>query len=130
MVSRSVRMGNFWSVVAFRLTGWSRPGFSTTTRKSQLYPASIKIPRPTSASTNHAAFVGETGLQCKYQVTKGLLLKAGYEAIWLQGVALAPGQIQETCTTSLQPVTVQALGVNCNSGVFYHGATAGLEYSF
>ena len=22
------------------------------------------------------------------------------------------------------------LGVNCNSGVFYHGATAGLEYSF
>jgi hypothetical protein len=25
---------------------------------------------------------------------------------------------------------VQALGVNCGSGVFYHGATAGLEYSF
>jgi hypothetical protein len=24
----------------------------------------------------------------------------------------------------------QALGVNCDSGVFYHGATAGLEYSF
>ena len=21
-------------------------------------------------------------------------------------------------------------GVNCNSGVFYHGATVGLEYSF
>ena len=83
-----------------------------------------------SASTDHAAFVGETGLQCKYQVTERLLLRAGYEAIWLQGVALAPGQIQETCTTSLMPVTVQALGINCNSGVFYHGATAGLEYSF
>jgi len=25
---------------------------------------------------------------------------------------------------------VQALGVNCSSGIFYHGATAGLEYSF
>ena len=49
-----------------------------------------------SASTNHAAFVGETGLQCKYQVTKGLSLRAGYEVIWLEGVALAPGQIQET----------------------------------
>ena len=28
------------------------------------------------------------------------------------------------------PTTGQALGVNCNSGVFYHGATVGLEYSF
>ena len=89
----------------------------------------FKIVRPTSASTNHAAFVGETGLQCKYQLAKGLLLRAGYEVIWLQGVALAPGQIQETYTT-LGPVHVQALGVNCGSGVFYHGTTAGLEYSF
>ena len=85
--------------------------------------------RPASASTNHAAFVGETGLQCKYQVTKGLLLRAGYEAIWLQGVALAPGQIQETCTTVFAS-NCASLGINCNSGVFYHGATAGLEYSF
>jgi hypothetical protein len=81
-----------------------------------------------SASTGQAAFVGEIGLQCKYQVAKGLLLRAGYEAIWLQGFALAPGQIQETYMTS--PTTAQALGVNCNSDVFYHGATAGLEYSF
>ena len=85
--------------------------------------------RSGSASTNHAAFVGETGLQCKYQVTERLLLRAGYEAIWLQGVALAPGQIQETCCV-VAPMSVQALGVNCNSAVFYHGATAGLEYSF
>ena len=89
----------------------------------------FKQERTGSTSTNHAAFVGETGLQCKYQVTKGLFLKAGYEAIWLQGVALAPGQVQETYVT-VQPMAVQALGVNCNSGVFYHGATAGLEYSF
>lgn len=85
--------------------------------------------RQDSTSTNHAAFVGETGLQCKYQVSERLLLKAGYEAIWLEGVALAPGQVQETCCTVL-PMSVQALGVNCNSGVFYHGATAGLEYSY
>jgi hypothetical protein len=57
------------------------------------------------------------------------LLKVGYEVIWLQGVTLAPGQIQDTYVIT-DPKTVQALGVNCNSGVFYHGATAGLEYSF
>ncbi|MGD0517212.1 MAG: BBP7 family outer membrane beta-barrel protein [Thermoguttaceae bacterium] len=75
-----------------------------------------------SSSTNHTAFLGELGLQCKYQVTQSLTLRAGYEAMWLQGVALAPGQIQES--------NVDQFGVNSNSGVFYHGATAGFEYSF
>jgi hypothetical protein len=88
-----------------------------------------KQQRWASASTNHCAFVGETGLQCKYQVSKRFLLRAGYEAIWLQGVALAPGQIQDT-QTDLQTVSVQATGVNCDFGVFYHGVTAGLEFSF
>lgn len=86
-----------------------------------------------SASTNHLAFLGEVGIQCKCQVTTRLLLKAGYEAIWLQGVALAPGQISETyCHIARLPqdIYAQALGVNCSSGVFYHGATAGLEYAF
>ena len=86
-----------------------------------------------SDSTDHPAFLGQIGLQGKYQVTPRLLLKAGYEAIWLEGVALAPGQIAETyCHGGTHPLDtyVQALGVNCSSGVFYHGATAGLEYSF
>ncbi|MGA2065737.1 MAG: BBP7 family outer membrane beta-barrel protein [Thermoguttaceae bacterium] len=84
-----------------------------------------------SASTNHAAFVGETGLQCEYRVTEHLSLRAGYEVLWLEGVALAPGQIQETyVATKWHDSSVRALGINCNSGAFYHGATAGLEYSF
>ena len=68
----------------------------------------------------------------KYQLTKGLALKVGYEALWLDGVALAPGQIQETYTTSYQPppVTARALGVNSGSNVLFQGATAGFEYSF
>ena len=86
-----------------------------------------------SCATDHAAFVGETGLRCKYQVTPRLSLRAGYEAIWLQGVALAPGQIPETYSHDAllpQDVYVQARGINFSCGVFYHGATAGLEYSF
>jgi hypothetical protein len=83
-----------------------------------------------SASINRAAFLGEIDLQCKYQITRRLSLKAGYEAMWLQGVALAPGQIPETQSHIASPVSVEALGVNCDSGVFYHGATAGLEYAF
>ena len=69
-------------------------------------------------------------------MTQRLLLKTGYEAMGLQGVALySPCQIPETQKVILfRSETLQlcflALGVNSNSGVFYHGATAGFEYSF
>ena len=87
---------------------------------------------PSKASANHAAFVGEAGVQLKYQVSNGLALKAGYEALWLDGVALAPGQIQETIATEHlpPPSTVRTLGVNCGSGILFQGFTAGFEYSF
>ena len=77
-----------------------------------------------TASTNHVAFLGEVGLQCKYQVTCNLTLRAGYEAIWIDGLALAPGQIPVT------NVVAQDIGIDSNGGVFYHGATAGFEYKF
>ncbi|MGA2793660.1 MAG: BBP7 family outer membrane beta-barrel protein [Roseiarcus sp.] len=85
-----------------------------------------KVVYPSTATTNHAAFVSEASLQLKYQLIKGLALKAGYEALWLDGVALAPGQIQETFTLA----NVRALGVNSGSSVLFQGATFGLEYSF
>ena len=88
----------------------------------QLYPA--------QATTNRAAFVGEAGLEVKYELAKGLALKAGYEALWLDGVALAPGQIEETYTTALPKTSARALGVNCGSNVLFQGATFGLEYPF
>lgn len=87
---------------------------------------------PTHAAANHAAFVSEAGLQLKYQLAGGLAFKLGYEALWLDGVALAPGQIQETYSWLLptEAPTARALGVNCGSNVLFQGATAGLEYSF
>jgi hypothetical protein len=114
----------------FSIDGLVKAGiFDNNAEQTTEISVIFKKQRWASASANAAAFAGETGLQCKYQVTKGLLLRAGYEVIWLQGVALAPGQIQET-STDMRTITTQVLGVNCNSGVLYHGATAGLEYSF
>lgn len=82
----------------------------------------------TDVSTNQAAFVCEAGLECKYQVTSVITLKLGYELLWLAGVALAPGQIQETYT--IAPATVYALGVNSDYDVLFRGVTAGLEILF
>ncbi len=88
----------------------------------------FKVVRPSSASSNTLAFLGEAGLHCEYQVTNRLSLKVGYEVVWIDGVALAPGQIQETYTTL--PDIVSALGVNTGSSVLYHGGTVGLKYVF
>ena len=93
----------------FSIDGLVKAGIFDNNAEETTGVSIYKIVRPTYASANHAAFVGETGLQCKYQVTKGLLLRAGYEAIWLQGVALAPGQIQETYTTLL-PDNCESVG--------------------
>lgn len=87
---------------------------------------------PTHAAANRAAFVGEADLQLKYRLTEGLALKLGYEALWFDGVALAPGQIQETYSSLLpnnQP-TARALGVNTGSSALFQGASAGFEFSF
>jgi hypothetical protein len=82
---------------------------------------------PSTATTTRAAFASEASLQLKYRLVAGLTLKAAYDALWLAGVALAPGQIQETYSTVS---SVRALGVNRGSSVLFQGTTFGLEYSF
>jgi hypothetical protein len=122
--------GKLWERGRFSIGGLVKAGmYDNDAEETTAVSVIAKQLRSGSATANHAAFVGETGLLCKYQVTRALLLRAGYEAIWLEGVALAPGQVQETFVT-IVPMSAQAMGVNCNSGAFYHGATAGLEYSF
>jgi len=119
--------GKIWERGGFSINGLIKAGAYVNHAQESTGVSIFKIVRPSYTATNHAAFVGEIGLQCKYQVSQRLALKAGYEALWLEGVALAPGQIQETYLTP--PAAVNALGVK-TSGVFFHGATAGLECSF
>ena len=111
----------------FSLDGMLKAGLFDN-NATQLTGVSLqKVVYPASASTNHLAVAGEAGLQLTYRLTKALALKAGYEALWLGGVALAPGQIQETYTSGSN---VSALGVDCGSSVLFQGATFGVEYSF
>ena len=111
----------------FSLGGLIKAGIFDNNSEQSTGVSMQKVVYPSQAMTNHVAFVSEADLQLKYQVTKALALKVGYEVLWLDGVALAPGQIQETSTT---PSSVRALGVNHGSSVLFQGATAGLEYLF
>lgn len=120
--------GKFFERGRFSIDGLIKAGGYWNHAEQSTGVSLEKTVYPSGASTDQAAFVGEAGLQCRYQITKELALRFGYMALWLEGVALAPGQIQETYTTA--PSTVSALGVNSCSDVLFHGATAGLEYSF
>lgn len=79
-------------------------------------------------STNHTAFLSEMSLQAKYQATKHLTLRIGYQLMWLEGLALAPAQIEQT--NFLDNPDPPHTGIDSHGGVWYHGATAGFEYSF
>ena len=82
---------------------------------------------PAQTATNAAAFAGEGSLVAKYQLSEAIALKLGYEALWLNGIALAPGQIEMVNTT---PSTVSAQGVNCRSSTLFQGLTFGVDYAF
>jgi len=96
VVPYGFQIGGHWSIVArgpFALTGLVKVGMFANNAAESTGVSIYRKMYWESASTTHAAFLGEVGLRCKYHLTERLLLKAGYEAMWLEGVALAAGQI-------------------------------------
>jgi hypothetical protein len=72
--------------------------------------------------TTHTAALGEIGLMGIVQVTDHLSLRGGYQAMWLDGIAIAGDQIENVNPTNPKPYMGGTL--------FYHGATAGVEFAF
>jgi hypothetical protein len=75
-----------------------------------------------AADDSSAAFAGEVGIAALRQLTDRLAVRIGYQAMWLEGVALAPDQLD-----NVNPSIPLAI-VDVDGGAFYHGGFAGLEY--
>ena len=75
------------------------------------------------AQTDRAAFVGETALTAAYRFGDGWAVRAGYQLLWLEGMATASNQIAAS-----DPVGGTAR-VDASGGLFYHGALVSLEFS-
>jgi len=67
-----------------------------------------------------AAFLGELGLTGKFELTRGLWFRGGYSALWLEGVARAPDQLDFTDTATSGTALVYR-------SAFLHGPNVGLE---
>lgn len=78
--------------------------------------------RPT-VSENHGtvAFVGELGLTFVYKLDEVWGLRAGYNLMWIEGLALAPNQLDFTFTST------SGSGLNTGAGMFLHGISLGVE---
>jgi hypothetical protein len=73
------------------------------------------------SSTSNMAFVGDLNLSVARQITEVWAIRGGYSMIWIEGVALAPNQLDFTNTPT------SGTDVHTNGGVFIHGANLGLE---
>ena len=78
--------------------------------------------RATSVQQNFAAFEGELNVSGIYRLNNNWSVKAGYSVIWLEGLALAPDQLDFNFATNPSGNQLSAAG-----GLFLHGANVGLE---
>lgn len=79
---------------------------------------------PTIRNTGHHggdwAFVGDIGANASFYLCKNWCAMAGYNVMWVDGVALAPDQLDFTNNPS------SGGGLNRNGNVLYQGAHVGL----
>lgn len=75
----------------------------------------------TSSSTDHMGFFGELNLTAIYRLNEVWNLRAGYNLMWLSGVALAPNQLDFSAAPDA------GNRIASNGSVFLHGVSAGIE---
>lgn len=73
---------------------------------------------------NQTSFVGQLGVNYGYRMTDRLTFLAGYNLLWVTGVALAPDQLAAT------DITTGVGALDSNGSLFYHGVNVGLEYGW
>jgi hypothetical protein len=77
--------------------------------------------RDTRQREANAAFVGDLNLSVFYALNSTWRIRAGYNILWLEGLALGPNQLDFTDDLS------SGTRLRSEGGVFLHGANIGLE---
>jgi hypothetical protein len=72
----------------------------------------------------NVGFVGEAGFQAVYRLYSNVALQGGYQLLWIDGLALASNQALASAGVALSP------GTDVDGGLFYHGATVGIVFTF
>ncbi|RLS75496.1 MAG: hypothetical protein DWI03_11575 [Planctomycetota bacterium] len=115
-----------WTWERWAFEGWAKAGlFGNAQEQSQDVLLDVNSPpplRPALSSTGgQVSFVGDINTSVIYRLTDVWGLRAGYNLIWIDGLALAPNQF-DFSDTSLSGSNLVSGG-----GIFMSGANLGLE---
>jgi len=112
-----------WRIAPFVKAGIFLNNADQATSLSDPNPAG---PGSHAVNSNHngSAFFGETGLVGYFQITKHLSASGGYQVMFVNSVAQPVNQLSGT------NLAKSIANVDATSGLFYHGATAGLEVTW
>jgi hypothetical protein len=75
-----------------------------------------------NAHRQKVALIGEVGFEANYKFTPTLTGRVAYDFMWINGLALAPEQLQFT--------TSPEATINTNGGIFSQGLTLGLDWAW
>jgi hypothetical protein len=114
--------GKLFDREQFWIDGLAKAGVYANTADNRYWGASSGSISPFSDDTqDQVAFVGELGFTATWQISRNLAVKAGYQLLWVQGVAIAGDQAVA--------VDIDAHnGITSGGGVFYHGALVSADF--
>jgi hypothetical protein len=96
------------------------------TTYADLYIGEQQIQATTRGTEDSTAFLGDLSVNLNYQFAPSLTVRAGYNAFWLNGVALASENFSSNVQTL---VSDRPAPVNHDGRVVYHGPSLGLVYT-
>lgn len=105
------------------LTGWSKFGVFGNSSDTAFRTAGVGGAQPfTGASASDTAWLADMNLTAGYRLTNSLSLLAGYNLLWIDGIADAPSQL------GTHNILTGAASVEANNTVFYHGVNLGVQW--
>lgn len=109
----------------FGVDGWAKAGiYGNNTRFDyELQNLQASSADSIAAQRGAASFVGDLGFSASYRLTPNVVLRGGYQLLWIDGVALAADQFNP-------PASPGVAQVETRGDVFYHGALCGLEVTW
>jgi hypothetical protein len=78
--------------------------------------------------TNDVSFIGQINLLATYRINYQWTARAGYQFLYVDGVALAPENFNPALPLQNNPFNPRVAVTNDNGNVFYHGWNLGIEY--
>ena len=114
-----------WTWDRWAVEGWAKAGILGNAEKQMQDPLvdyrGFQQRGALSATGTDVGFIGDINLSVIYRLTDVWGIRAGYNTVWIGGLALAPNQFDFANTS------VAGTGLNSGDGIFLNGANLGLE---